>query len=148
MVPARRLGQHQFSPHTRGCSGAQKGLQGLQKVFPAYAGMFLAHASAIERKISFPRIRGDVPIVTFMQASASAFSPHTRGCSLFLLFRGHLLTVFPAYAGMFRKENASEIKEICFPRIRGDVPGFQASRPLEGAFSPHTRGCSSWRYLS
>ena len=33
--------EREFSPHTRGCSCLQDYLKGENKVFPAYAGMFL-----------------------------------------------------------------------------------------------------------
>ena len=52
--------------------------------------------------ISFPRIRGDVPAAT---------DEHSQ-----------VVTVFPAYAGMFRVFRRLSLRGLGFPRIRGDVP--------------------------
>ena len=70
----------------------------------------------------FPRIRGDVPVMNWLDEKVSAFSPHTRGCSFAQTTGSPLRSVFPAYAGMFRAAAAT---------LSGQ-PGF----------SPHTRGCS------
>ncbi len=73
----------------------------------------------------------------------TAFSPHTRGCSLLLACGAMLMQVFPAYAGMFLSDMVSKGKIDCFPRIRGDVPTPHISAALLLMFSPHTRGCST-----
>ena len=54
---------------------------------------------------SFPRIRGDVPGLRGFYGIELPFSPHTRGCSVFLGVEMEQLMVFPAYAGMFRVED-------------------------------------------
>ena len=91
-----------FSPHTRGCSGCCTDSGGLIIVFPAYAGMFRTTCGTHWTPCGFPRIRGDVPFVKGTPGAIFWFSPHTRGCS-----GGHrvdhgTVSVFPAYAGMFR----------------------------------------------
>ena len=50
------------------------------------------------------------------------FSPHTRGCSRKPLAYAAAVTVFPAYAGMFRRPMRPNNRPEGFPRIRGDVP--------------------------
>ena len=92
--------------------------------------------------LGFPRIRGDVPATPSQGSSTPPFSPHTRGCSAAHTARTALGSVFPAYAGMFRR--FAEIRQIHerFPRIRGDVPHHPYPLSPVTLFSPHTRGCS------
>ena len=96
------LHEPEFSPHTRGCSGESYRGYDADYVFPAYAGMFLAHRIIRVIDAGFPRIRGDVPAKTWRRVVVCRFSPHTRGCSSRNTFRGSYYIVFPAYAGMFR----------------------------------------------
>ena len=72
---------------------------------------------------SFPRIRGDVPIAAMLAWDK--------------------LFVFPAYAGMFRREPSLRGVPTGFPRIRGDVPNGKYYCSSYDEFSPHTRGCSA-----
>ena len=132
----------EFSPHTRGCSARVKHMGDVDKVFPAYAGMFRCTAGAGFAPICFPRIRGDVPDPTILVSFERLFSPHTRGCSCLKQFVGQKRNVFPAYAGMFLSSSPWYLAAICFPRIRGDVPASPRLRPTSTMFSPHTRGCS------
>ena len=92
-------------------------------VFPAYAGMFRTFHRVGQGKLSFPRIRGDVPQHLPAKMQDMAFSPHTRGCSARISRRQVRRYVFPAYAGMF--------------------PGRFFLSALIFMFSPHTRGCSA-----
>ena len=113
-----------FSPHTRGCSGLRKYWPGCVPVFPAYAGMFRSNGLSHHPSRSFPRIRGDVPLLCYLgrgqpacfprirgdvparqwgSIQESPFSPHTRGCSYSQYFDQPKPRVFPAYAGMFLK---------------------------------------------
>ena len=115
-------GHGQFSPHTRGCSllCVKGGFQLV--VFPAYAGMFLLEQVGTVLPPRFPRIRGDVPLPLGPSTLTWTFSPHTRGCSgVRPLYTRHL-SVFPAYAGMFRGSLKFSPAQSGFPRIRGDVP--------------------------
>ena len=118
----RLPGSPQFSPHTRGCSGLTLSTISSNRVFPAYAGMFRSPCWPCAYLRSFPRIRGDVPLMLVLETVDEVFSPHTRGCSGFLL-RLHIV---------YNR----------FPRIRGDVPQNWNFYPSTRAFSPHTRGCS------
>ena len=132
-----------FSPHTRGCSWWLRCARPLGCVFPAYAGMFLS--VRVMRRVSsgFPRIRGDVPDMGVAPGGVTVFSPHTRGCSPWPNTPPGRDPVFPAYAGMFRDPIYGDPLQLCFPRIRGDVPLSAAEVIDSGGFSPHTRGCSS-----
>ena len=111
-----------FSPHTRGCSAGRAGRVFPPWVFPAYAGMFRGAVGRYGRRRGFPRIRGDVPATGSGLVLVGAFSPHTRGCSVWGMAHHLGFTVFPAYAGMFLTAPASTSKKPRFPRIRGDVP--------------------------
>ena len=114
-----------------------------QLVFPAYAGMFLVAAVCSTTRLRFPRIRGDVPECACHASREFGFSPHTRGCSPWPNTPPGRDPVFPAYAGMFRDPIYGDPLQLCFPRIRGDVPLSAAEVIDSGGFSPHTRGCSS-----
>ena len=131
-----------FSPHTRGCSEHLPGWFGSDGVFPAYAGMFLRLSCRFAKRLSFPRIRGDVPRFVYPQVEQQLFSPHTRGCSSHYILGSCPISVFPAYAGMFLILEYAKETEDGFPRIRGDVPRTNLPRKLKELFSPHTRGCS------
>ena len=50
--------------------------------------------------------------------------------------------VFPACAGMFLPFRFKLMKQVSFPRMRGDVPGTQSKWFGIVKFSPHARGCS------
>ena len=102
-----------FSPHARGCSYEPVTAVGDALVFPACAGMFLDHPDSEGGGCSFPRMRGDVPLLGML----------TR----------HGFWVFPACAGMFRTPLPCEPEKLrsiaawgswrcSFPRMRGDVP--------------------------
>ena len=131
-----------FSPHTRGCSACLPLVPPIMQVFPAYAGMFRQpwrNGMVIK---SFPRIRGDVPVLLYGRPGVGKFSPHTRGCSALVSAAIKADLVFPAYAGMFRRSSTMPRPDPSFPRIRGDVPGQLGGMAGANLFSPHTRGCS------
>ena len=94
-----------FSPRTRGCSLFIARASLTVIVFPAHAGMFRIRGRVSYRKDGFPRARGDVPLAVLAFQTVNAFSPRTRGCSLYrwCWFCPHL--VFPAHAGMFLEDN-------------------------------------------
>ena len=114
--------QPPFSPHTRGCSAERQATPPQDRVFPAYAGMFLFLDDPPHAPMCFPRIRGDVPATGMPVQPNYTFSPHTRGCSLFTAAAYIGRPVFPAYAGMFLVLRNKSSWFRSFPRIRGDVP--------------------------
>ena len=131
-----------FSPRTRGCSGKVEGLSLVKVVFPAHAGMFLAHCAGDMPQTCFPRARGDVPPPTDRTVQLFTFSPRTRGCSSITEIAQAYIDVFPAHAGMFLFRRAPGGIGRCFPRARGDVPLKPFSAAIWISFSPRTRGCS------
>ena len=92
--------------------------------------------------ISFPRVRGDVPVTHITQKTFKKFSPRARGCSDPYTLNYLLHHVFPACAGMFLLLLGTGRQKPCFPRVRGDVPAKQARDSRIVRFSPRARGCS------
>ena len=70
-------------------------------VFPAYAGMFRRGSRRQHHRPSFPRVCGDVPLLTNAELKGPKFSPRMRGCSVGGAPLSDAEKVFPAYAGMF-----------------------------------------------
>ena len=70
-----------FSPRARGCSFDRPPSRFICRVFPACAGMFRTCLSGLSKKLSFPRVRGDVPSWHAFDSAACEFSPRARGCS-------------------------------------------------------------------
>ena len=93
-----------FSPHTRGCSVPHPRLYNKPPVFPAYAGMFRGVKRSHPVGWGFPRIRGDVPVISPLLRGSSRFSPHTQGCSSHPTEAISKRSVFPAYAGIFQRQ--------------------------------------------
>ena len=89
-----------FPPHTRGWTSSKHQKDGHCMVSPAHAGMdrTLTHAARPYR--SFPRTRGDGPLVAFLEAHNDMFPPHTRGWTGGPGGPGHGKGVSPAHAGM------------------------------------------------
>ena len=52
-----------FSPRARGCSFGQENFRAVVVVFPACAGMFPIIMFEQVKHLSFPRVRGDVPLL-------------------------------------------------------------------------------------
>ena len=48
--------------------------------------------------------------------------------------------VFPAHAGMSRRDFLFQLRRVRFPRPRGDEPAFQEANGGLEMFSPPTRG--------
>ena len=143
----RNITVNWFSPHTRGCSDAGHDVGVSEEVFPAYAGMFRSPCGGGFGLARFPRIRGDVPNQAITSEAKTRFSPHTRGCSESSNHKRSENTVFPAYAGMFRRHRPISSGNPGFPRIRGDVPSAFRRVSSRIRFSPHTRGCSASQEL-
>ena len=124
-VPRGMLGlsnPQQFSPHARGCSANLSNAGVVKVVFPACAGMFRTQKRVIVVYIGFPRMRGDVPKPPKVQQHQVQFSPHARGCSAPVRGQDDSSRVFPACAGMFRRDRPRHQRVQRFPRMRGDVP--------------------------
>ena len=142
-VTIEHLTAHElFSPRARGCSSPMRAPAPSPWVFPACAGMFRGLLRAGGMMKSFPRVRGDVPRKCFAEPVTHPFSPRARGCSLAAAVSGELELVFPACAGMFRKNYGNRMDYPCFPRVRGDVPTGHIVFYVVMVFSPRARGCS------
>ena len=90
-----------FSPRARGCSAGDNSTSISMRVFPACAGMFLKVFGFSLDRASFPRVRGDVPMLFERFLDPGRFSPRARGCSVWRKPFLILSNVFPACAGMF-----------------------------------------------
>ena len=60
---------------------------------------------------------------------------------------GYVDDVSPAHAGMYRFESGIRKIGAGFPRTRGDVPEIERIKRQRFMFPPHTRGCTSLRFL-
>ncbi len=92
------------------------------RVSPAHAGMVPTKGESDESVKSFPRTRGDGPIVRWIRNLDAEFPPHTRGWSLHGAIRPRNQCVSPAHAGMVPKCAAETGGALSFPRTRGDGP--------------------------
>ena len=110
-----------FSPRARGCSSWPQPSPPFGSVFPACAGMFPRVASLEKLKDRFPRIRGDVPVIVARVFVGLEFSPHTRGCSAFVISSLPVAKVFPAYAGMSPAPGNHSNPGGCFPRMHAGM---------------------------
>ena len=67
------------SPHTRGWTRRDRGLEDLQRGFPAHAGMDPGRLFFSGASNGLPRTRGDGPAMAIRASWSRAASPHTRG---------------------------------------------------------------------
>ena len=104
--------------------------------------MFRFCTASITSSSGFPRVRGDVPNVGYALRNIRVFSPRARGCSPWITLNDIEFFVFPACAGMFRRESPPLGRQKCFPRVRGDVPAGGTREQWRELFSPRARGCS------
>ena len=109
------------SPHTRGCFCSGAVPRARNRVFPAYAGVFLTGQISISAIRRLPRIRGGVSYVKTLADRIGKSSPHTRGCFYLRVEAGGGIKVFPAYAGVFLKGRPEPPRAVSLPRIRGGV---------------------------
>ena len=131
-----------FSPRARGCSSKTRLIVKSDRVFPACAGMFRTSSCLSKSNTSFPRVRGDVPLLLVCSPQSLSFSPRARGCSRLQKALETIPDVFPACAGMFLRVHATVRFHTSFPRVRGDVPPIASIISEARRFSPRARGCS------
>ena len=76
------------------------------------------------------------------------FSPHTRGCTYRDSVGKIVVSILPAYAGLY--PTSPQIKRATknSPRVCGAVPKIDISAANSIGFSPRMRGCTLNQYLS
>ena len=109
-------------------------------VSPAHAGMDPSPPSRAGATARFPRTRGDGPDADARWVTVAAFPPHTRGWTQHRHVAVRHQRVSPAHAGMDRCRGAIRLKDISFPRTRGDGPSRHGDSWLPLSFPLHTRG--------
>ena len=109
--------------------------------------MFRKTPDEIPRTHGFPRVCGDVPHEALAPYACVRFSPRMRGCSYLEAKKSAAWHVFPAYAGMFRRDRPSGGAAGSFPRVCGDVPYLRKEAQDLSGFSPRMRGCSCYTPL-
>ena len=91
-------------------------------VSPAGAGMDPRHRAVIARRESFPRRRGDGPLLVDVLPLRGAFPPQARGWTVGMGSSSGGMAVSPAGAGMDPPFAFSAFPSPGFPRRRGDGP--------------------------
>ncbi len=136
-----------FSPPTRGWPGQRRSRQDQRRVFPAHAGM--ARRPRLDKRNTrgFPRPRGDGPSPVVVSFFPGTFSPPTRGWPATALPPPGFPLVFPAHAGMARRQLIILRGNVGFPRPRGDGPENEDMHAAARKFSPPTRGWPACAYL-
>ena len=129
-----------LSPHARGWTGAGAQDTHLCAAFPARAGMDLGGSPAENRRLGFPRTRGDGPAAVALESTRWKLSPHARGWTHPDLHPPGADQAFPARAGMDRRGPHAESHPRRFPRTRGDGPVVHVLFQVDAELSPHARG--------
>jgi len=129
-------------PPTRGwsrlCWGGSAALLGS----PAHAGMVPFLTACQVSEVRFPRPRGDGPSSSQRSSVVSLVPPPTRGWSLNGAQSGRALEGSPAHAGMVPRCFMCRLREMWFPRPRGDGPEDEAKWLEATMVPPPTRGWS------
>ncbi len=128
------------SPHARGWTGIRAGDLGVDRVFPACAGMDRRIQAMISASIRVPRMRGDGPSNERGYRDDHSCSPHARGWTVEPELQRARNGVFPACAGMDRRSRPCTMLGCCVPRMRGDGPTSDLVSQGARLCSPHARG--------
>ena len=129
-----------FPPHARGWTPYRAEAITPAEVSPARAGMDPSSRSARTRRSSFPRTRGDGPLLHECWHAGCLFPPHARGWTLSVIDPTTSFTVSPARAGMDLQPSTRRTARDCFPRTRGDGPSPLRKQRSQLLFPPHARG--------
>jgi len=128
------------TPHARG-STAKKALSEYDVwVYPACAGI---HPPAVQRHVlcgSLPRMRGDPPQSWYNGGAGARSTPHARGSTPSSTPHRRRDNVYPACAGIHRKETTMSDKGGSLPRMRGDPPPVSRATLCLVPSTPHARG--------
>ena len=109
-------------PHTRGCTLTPWPTHSPGGASPAHAGMYPSMPTRRRVLSRFPRTRGDVPLASDDDQSSARLPPHTRGCTVRLVYQHAVAAASPAHAGMYPWPTSMANTHTGFPRTRGDVP--------------------------
>ena len=109
-------------------------------MFPAHAGISRKTRSGRLRSARVPRPRGDLPSAPMNQLAAILCSPPTRGSPDIEGDHDDRRLVFPAHAGISRRELMGLLKANSVPRPRGDLPSHRLEMLEAAQCSPPTRG--------
>ena len=138
----RATGPRLLPPHTRGCTRRVGPCWPGYGASPAHAGMYRSCTARSRSVGSFPRTRGDVPMIIEPEDYNIMLPPHTRGCTELGPRAQHALRASPAHAGMYLALASCPRRGPGFPRTRGDVPAHGADARGDRELPPHTRGCT------
>ena len=128
------------SPPTRGSPADRHVRQLDRQVFPAHAGISRLRGLFGFHRYCVPRPRGDLPLSTLTDISASGCSPPTRGSPGGDWDVFATADVFPAHAGISRGSGRRRSVTESVPRPRGDLPTHFHASGIGGECSPPTRG--------
>ena len=128
------------SPPARGWTGVSRSARERGKVFPARAGMDRNVPARGTGAGRVPRPRGDGPIASGCTSVTNACSPPARGWTGTGLQTPTAIVVFPARAGMDRRQPGTACRGSCVPRPRGDGPYPFGSSVMLVSCSPPARG--------
>ena len=71
-----------FTPHARGSTGVKRVIFGVERVYPACAGIDLDSYPSSHLPFGLPRMRGDRPEDGSLSRDGMEFTPHARGSTL------------------------------------------------------------------
>ena len=137
-----RCATHWSSPPRRGCFKKSPRVGGLDKVFPASAGVFQRDSLRLCLRRSLPRLGGGVSSIPGVVALDLMSSPPRRGCFFGCGSFRFCSGVFPASAGVFLAQ-AKEAREAhrsspprrgCFWPIEWAIPFVKVFPALAGVF--------------
>ena len=128
------------SPPTRGWTDEAIRRLSERLVFPAHAGMDRQRKASRGHQPSVPRPRGDGPTRRFVACPNVSCSPPTRGWTGAPERARKPSRVFPAHAGMDRKDVNPRNSKLGVPRPRGDGPNTLGKASWDRGCSPPTRG--------
>ena len=129
-----------FTPHARGSTLFSDPADRAIAVYPACAGIDHSRTCSGLSALGLPRMRGDRPSPCALTPGATWFTPHARGSTLPEPEVLRQNKVYPACAGIDRRQPGPACGRNCLPRMRGDRPELGMRLLKEHVFTPHARG--------
>ncbi len=127
-------------PRSRGWTPVRGPHRGAVGASPALAGMDPFQPAAFSSASSFPRARGDGPVIPQILCTFATLPPRSRGWTRGCARNQSPLRASPALAGMDPCKTWNFLAALSFPRARGDGPvdGLAAFSGAE--LPPRSRG--------